>query len=159
MNNYNRQSIRLRNYDYASAGWYFLTICCFQKQPVFGSIQTQKITLSTVGEVARQEWLLIPKFHPNIKLHEYVFMPNHMHAILEIRKPEPGSQSKSLGQIIRGYKSAVTSRSRTLTSSDSFSIWQRNYYEHIIRNEASYLAITQYILDNPKKWHEDEYFV
>ncbi|WP_445768084.1 transposase [Rheinheimera sp.] len=157
---HHRQSIRLRGYDYSQPGHYFLTICCYQKQAVFGDVCQQQVQLNCFGEIAKKHWLNLTEQYSSIKLHEFVIMPNHMHGIIEITAQQPATIGNTvLGQIIRSYKASVTSAIRHKTQSQQYAVWQRNYYEHIIRSEASLLAITQYIRDNPKKWPEDEYYV
>ena len=157
---YHRQSIRLRGYDYSQPGHYFLTICCYQKQAVFGEVFQQQIQLNCFGKIATEQWLKLTEKFTFIKLHEFVIMPNHMHGIIEITAQQPGPiANTTLGQIVRSYKASVTSAIRNQTQSQQYAVWQRNYYEHIIRSEASFWAITQYIRDNPKKWPEDEYYV
>ena len=157
---HHRQSIRLRGYDYSQPGHYFLTLCSHQKRAVFGDIRQQQIQLNFCGDIAKENWLKISELHSSVKLHEFVIMPNHMHCIIEITPPAAGCiNSVTLGKLVRGYKASVTSAIRKQTQNQVYAVWQRNYYEHIIRNEASFWAITQYIRDNPKKWQEDEYFV
>lgn len=157
---HHRQSIRLRGYDYSKPGHYFLTICCYQKQAVFGEVCQQQVQLNFCGEIAKDCWLKLAGQYSFIKLHEFVIMPNHMHGIIEITSRQPDSIDKTtLGQVVRRYKAFVTSTIRNQTQNQQYAIWQRNYYEHIIRSEASFWAITQYIRDNPKKWLEDEYYV
>ena len=184
-----RRSIRLPGYDYASAGWYFVTICCKDRAHLFGEIvgayrirpnginqnfmspQEPAVILSQLGEIVNEEWLKTANMHSEIELGEFVVMPNHFHAIIGItgmkgvpdRPIQSGvcdtplrSPSKTIGAIIRGFKSAVTSHARR--NALAVDIWQRNYYEHIIRNEESYQKIASYILNNPAQWQEDEYF-
>ena len=191
-----RHSIRLHGYDYTSAGWYFVTICCKDREHLFGKIvgayrirphirndispREPQVILSQLGEVVRDEWLKTAKMRPEIELGEFVIMPNHFHAIIGItgttvvpRNPmqtgvcdtpmQTGvcdtplrSPSKTIGAIIRGFKSAVTSHARR--NGMAVNIWQRNYYEHIIRNEESYSKISDYIRNNPAQWQEDECF-
>ena len=149
---------------------------------MFGDIKNDVMTINDTGEIAKQCWLNIPKHFPNIVLREYVIMPNHIHGILEITNNENninvnncrkidihcrgtacraltfeqfGDPIKgSIPTIIRSYKSAVTKQ----LHNDGFigSIWQRNYYEHIIRNDDDYKNIVEYIIYNPAKWVEDK---
>lgn len=181
-NIHKRKSIRLKGYDYSQAGLYFVTICCFEKMHLFGEIIRGKMQLNTAGEIAKKCWLEIPQHFNNTKLHEFVIMPNHVHGIIEIicsnnqlpnRSNVDGrvanndsslpmrSPSKTIGSMIRGYKIGVTKWFRG-NMMDTFpvgqSVWQRNYYEHIIRNEKALFTISDYIINNPLKWEEDKFY-
>ena len=168
---YRVETTRLRNWDYADAGWYFVTICTRDLGPFFGDVVEGETCLSPVGEIAHQYWAGIPDHFPNAGVDEWVIMPNHMHGIvvIEIRcrdvacnvsttnttptlsriSPQPGS----LATIIRSYKSAVTRRAREEGYSEFG--WQSRFYDHIIRDEKSLHAIRRYIRDNPLKWEMD----
>lgn len=148
--------------------------------PVLNGANNYSPILSEIGKIANACWLEIPKHYPNTVLHEYVIMPNHIHGIIEIigannhstvdgannnspvlngennHSPEWKSPSKTIGSIVRGFKIGVTKWVRENT--DIETLWQRNYYEHIIRNQQSYDTISNYILNNPKKWAEDKFF-
>jgi REP element-mobilizing transposase RayT len=179
----NRRSIRLPGYDYARAGWYFLTICCHNRAHLFGEIvgaygirpeiTEPTMKLNEFGIIAQNEWLKTADIRANVELGEFVIMPNHMHAIVGLSglsewqnhqsgiNDAPGvfntplrSPSQTIGAIVRGYKSAVTRQLRQLGQNGN--IWQRNYYEHIIRNEDSFLQISEYIIHNPGLWADEE---
>ncbi len=171
---YNRRSIRLRDYDYSQEGLYFITICTQNKLCLFGKIENREMILNDAGKMVEKCWLEIPEHYPNVILHKYVIMPNHIHGIIEIvgaqdivhnraqnivplrnefQKIIPGS----IGSIVRGFKIGVTKWFRKNSSIKN--VWQRNYYEHIIRNEESYIKITEYIENNPIKWENDEYYI
>lgn len=138
--------------------------------PVPNGANNYSPILSEIGKIANACWLEIPKHYPNTVLHEYVIMPNHIHGIIEIvgsnnhstvhgennHSPEWKSPSKTIGSIVRGFKIGVTKWVRDNT--DIETLWQRNYYEHIIRNQQSYDTISNYILNNPQKWAEDKFF-
>lgn len=177
---HHRRSIRLQGYDYSKAGYYFITLVCYNRKKFFGKIvrdsfQQNHMKLSSTGLTARSCWLEIPLHYPNVKLHEFIIMPDHMHGILEIevrddtvcteikirkvnkfQKIIPGS----IGSILRGYKIGVTKWFRdkcmkenwVMIEREEIVLWQRNYYEHIIRNEQEYLALSKYIKNNPKNW-------
>jgi REP element-mobilizing transposase RayT len=177
-----RKSIRLKNYDYSMAGLYFITICTHERLPIFGNIVDGLMQLNDSGKIAHEEWQKTGSIRSNIVLHEFVIMPNHLHGIIQIvgahcMRPD-GMQPNSIhagqkehvqqgrmqcaptvGDIIRGYKSAVTKGIKAFGSFSNHVIWQRNYYEHIIRNEAAYLKIADYIETNPQRWQEDTYYV
>ncbi len=244
---HHRRSIRLPGYDYGQTGLYFITICAWQRQCIFGAIEDGEMHLNPVGEIARDEWLRTAKMRRNIDIAEFVIMPNHVHGIIAIgndpdvidsvnandfnnpdgrgtmhrapttesndhgvprnrteksgtptsnrnptiidgsvntndfnnpdgrgtmhRAPTTESNdhgaphnrtekfgaptSNTIPTIIRGYKAAVTTQVNILQQSPQCPVWQRNYYENVIRNEADYLRIANYILNNPRNWSED----
>ena len=228
---HHRRSIRLKGYDYSADGLYFITICTKDKNHYFGRVIDGKMVLNERGQIVNNEWLnTINIRQGEVILHEYIVMPNHFHAIIEICRrgvshtpqihtpqshtpqshtpqshtpqshtpqshtPDDGlttsdrgvcdtidrgvcdtidrgvcdtidrgvcdtidrgvcntplrSPSKTLGSIIRGFKSAVTKQI-------GFPVWQRNYHEHIIRNTNAFTKISNYILNNPTQWHCD----
>ena len=165
-----RRSIRLEGYDYAQEGLYFVTILCFQREHLFGRIEERKIMLNDGGRIASSCWKEIPKHFPQLSLHEYVIMPNHLHGILEIIPHEKSkgeksfapdtksfrSPSKTIGSVVRGFKIGVTKWFRNHT--DIHNVWHRNYHEHIIRDISDYHRISEYIRTNPEKWEEDCYW-
>ncbi len=171
---HNRRSIRFKGYDYTQAGLYFITICCQNRACLFGEIENGKMMLNDAGAIANDCWLNIPNHFPNAILHEYVIMPNHVHGIIELvganhhspknvsvigdnraKNVSPlRSPSKTVGSVVRGFKIGVTKWMRQNT--DTFYIWQRNYWEHIIRDDKSHENISQYIINNPTKWNNDK---
>ncbi len=175
---HHRRSIRLKNHNY-DLGFYYVTICCENRVCILGKIRNKAMILNRYGEIAQKEWLKTAEIRSNIKLHEFVLMPNHIHGILEItncgdkadcigvvgnRNAETGNlmsdispKCATLPIIIRAYKSAVSKQMHELGFVGQ--IWQRNYYEHFIRNEQSYQAKSQYIIDNPANWNEDEFYI
>ncbi len=179
---HNRKSIRLKNYDYSMAGLYFITICTYDRLPLFGKIIDGLMQLNDSGKFAHDEWRKTESIRSNIVLHEFVIMPNHLHGIIQIvgahcMRPDcmppnsihPEQQGRdqkvrehrapTVGDIVRGYKSAVTKGIRAIGNTSNHVIWQRNYYEHIIRSEEAYLKIAEYIKTNPQRWQEDTYYV
>jgi REP element-mobilizing transposase RayT len=179
----NRKSIRLKGYDYSQAGLYFITICCQDRACLFGDVVNGKIGLNVAGKIANECWLEIPEHFPNVILHEYIVMPNHIHGIIELteivgaknfslHQHSPHhtgandfspllipfvSPSRTIGSIVRGFKIGVTKWMRQNT--DFETVWQRNYHEHIIRNEQSYQTISDYIINNPAKWADDKFYL
>ncbi len=167
-----RRSIRLKGYDYAQPGAYFVTICTHRRAHLFGRVVDGKMVLNALGKIAHQCWLAIPDHFPHTELDEFVIMPNHVHGIIWIVEypagaggavgakdfsplPRPRGTSKTIGSIVRGFKIGVTKWARQNT--DIHTVWQRNYYERIIRNERALHAIRQYIRANPRRWHLDRY--
>jgi putative transposase len=168
--NHHRKSIRLREYDYTNPNWYYITICSYKMENIFGKVEKNKMILNKEGEIVEQEWLKIKELRKNIDLDYYVVMPNHFHGIVIIESRDKASLvpteerrfgkpvAGSLSTIIGSFKSAVTKRINELRKYKSTPIWQKNYYEHIIRNEMDLFYIRRYIELNPLKWELDEYY-
>lgn len=162
-NDNNRRSIRLKNYDYSSAGAYFVTVCVNERWNLFGGIENGKMALSAAGEVARFTWNDLTRHNANILLDEFIIMPNHMHGIIII-KDSVGAGSKpapthGLPEIVRQFKTFSAKRINQTRKISGRSVWQRNYYEHIVRDDTDLNRIREYIVNNPVKWLEDEYYV
>jgi len=169
---YHRRSIRLKGYDYSQAGAYFLTICTHGRECLFGEIVDGEMRLNDAGLFVKQCWFDIPRHFPHAELDAFVVMPNHVHGIIVITdsvgakdfsplfSPLPATHTplisppRTIGSIVRGFKIGATKWFRTNT--DISIVWQRNYYEHVIRDEADLHRIRQYITDNPMCWAEDE---
>ena len=197
---HNRRSIRLKGYDYSQVGLYFITICVQNREDLFGNITNGTMKWNDAGKMIKKQWLELPKRFKNIQLNEFITMPNHFHAILEIvettvgstfmvdpniNKPIKGQEikgypikgqpqgiapadsqtgfptDKTIGKIIGAFKSITTNeyiKGVKLNNWQQFNgkLWQRNYWEHIIRNEKSLQNISKYIVNNPLKWYEDK---
>jgi len=174
---HHRRSIRLKGYDYSQAGLYFVTICTDNGQPLFGNIENGKMILNEHGKIVDTLWHEIKNHIHNVRLCEFVVMPNHVHGIIEITKPVANTRvgathasplqhgvdnrrggacpAPTLGTIIGSYKSAVSKHIRQ--SGFTEFAWQRNYFEHIIRNDHSYEYIAHYIINNPTTWEKDRF--
>ena len=218
---HHRRSIRLKGYDYSRKGMYFITLNVKNGWCLFGHIKDKKMILNPAGKVVAEEWLKILARFPNIRLHEYVVMPNHFHALLEIVFPSnemvktpiekndeiidntidnktdnttdnttvgatlvvaqtidegqprglprqlprqidqtDEKKNKTIGDMVGAYKSIVTNEYIIGVKNDNWErfdkkLWQRNYYESIIRSERSYYIVSNYIRNNPAKWDED----
>lgn len=154
-----RRSVRLEGYDYTQAGIYYVTICCQNMECLFGNVINGEMKLNAVGEMIESEWLNLIDQFTNIKLYEYVVMPNHFHGIINIIEMLAPTHKK-LGEMIGSFKSITTCKYALNVKTLEWQpfkgkIWQRNYYEHIIRNEESYKRISEYILNNPAKWRKN----
>ena len=125
---------------------YFITICIKNRINILGEIKKNKMQLSQEGIIAEKFLGEIPKHYQNVKIDEYVIMPNHIHFILNMQK----NNQNRISQIIGQYKRKVSIELK-------YSIWQKSFYEHIIKNYYEYLKIKKYIIENPKKWNEDLY--
>ncbi len=182
---HNRYTIRLPGYDYSQSGGYFVTLLTWHREQTLGEIVSSEVQLSKMGQIARSEWLRLESRFPNVKLDEWIIMPNHIHAILMLlpadavrarlnpkdhglessasplqRVPLPaqpkGTVPHSLGAILGAYKASVSNKAHHILDNPGITIWQRNYYEHVIRDEAELQKIRQYIHNNPLKWELDE---
>ncbi len=201
-NKYRIPSTRLQNWDYGWNAAYFVTICTANREFFFGNIMDDKTDLSEIGEIADKYWLEIPEHFPFVKLDVHVVMPNHVHGIVIIDKPDDmrndgknkkriteqnvgeiveakmgrnvetqnfaslqsppqplqqpknkfGPQSQNLASIIRGFKTGVT---KYVRNNNIDFAWQSRFHDHIIRNDAEYQRIKNYIINNPKNWKDD----
>jgi REP element-mobilizing transposase RayT len=208
---HHRRSIRLKGYDYTAAGAYFITICTYQRECLFGEIVNGVMQLNTFGLCVQACWQSLPDHFQKLQLDAFVVMPNHLHGILlldgdlgkgeafgqnirqsnpnfspnasslqdgnlgkgeafgqNIRQSNPnfspnasplqprGTQPRSVGAIIQNFKSVSTRKINRMHQRNGRTIWQRNYYEHIIRNESAFQTICQYIQNNPLSWELDK---
>jgi REP element-mobilizing transposase RayT len=199
---HHRRSVRLRDYNYADAGAYFVTICTYERECLFGEVLGELVLLNDAGRLVQESWINIPAHFPHVELDAFVVMPNHLHGIIVLTDnmqpllsvgaqhaapdfelaqhaapdfcfaTQPRAQHAaplrrnvlgailpgSLCAIIRSFKSAVT-KSRNVSAvgcAPAVPVWQRNYYERIVRDERELSFIRQYIADNPTKWGEDK---
>ncbi len=161
-----RRSIRLKGYDYSQPGAYFITICTSNRECLLGEIDNQQMKVNELGKIVVGFWLSLPTRYPSLELDEFVIMPNHVHGIIVITEAidelprhklsEQKQRRKMLLPKVVGYfkmNSAKAVNQHRLLSCQS--LWQRNYYEHIIRNEAELDRVRRYIVDNPAKWNQD----
>jgi putative transposase len=193
---HDRRSIRLKGHNYASAGAYFITICTHQRQCLFGDILDGVMELNEYGTIVRSHWLNLPRYHPHLRLDEFVFMPNHIHGILVLidnaggagfvwnidhpvgagfegnitpltdqlsAKPAPTtiptphhSKRHGIPEIIRGFKTFSARRINQIRNAPGTPVWQRNYYECIIRDQTGFENIRKYVQNNPLKWDQDQ---
>jgi REP element-mobilizing transposase RayT len=200
---YHRRSIRLKGYDYASAGLYFVTICTQKRECLFGEIQNGEMVLNDAGRMVERWYNKTQENFPDIVCHEMIVMPNHFHCIWEnvgldnasgvganpcvrpvinIHGINEGAHAgaplrdvvndSDLVEIVSGSPlSAVVGWFKTMSTNEYIrgvkqldwppfdrKLWQRNYYEHIIRNEQSFYEISNYIINNPARWAEDKFY-
>jgi len=228
-NIHKRQSVRLKDYDYSQLGLYFVTICCLDKTCFFGLIENHEMKLNDEGKMIQKWYYELENKFPDIKCHDMIVMPNHIHFIIEnvgadlrvrpinknklnvgadLRVRPLSNSDNILGEHIDSPPQDVTInknelnvgadlRVRPITNSDNIlgehigsplhqvvqwfktmttneyirgvknngwkpfngKLWQRSYYEHIIRNSESFHNISEYIKKNPIKWEEDNYFI
>lgn len=179
---HNRRSIRLKGYDYSKAGLYFITICCQDRINRFGEVINGEMILNEFGLIAYNEWIKLAERFSNFELDVFQIMPNHIHGIISLLpvgsglapdllyegqpqglpQPEPQRKNPSIPDIVGAYKSLVANGCLEIFKSRDEvmgKFWQRNYYEHIIRNELAYYNISEYIINNPLKWEEDKFYM
>lgn len=182
-----RKSIRIKGYDYASSGAYYVTIVVQGRECLFGEIIDSEMNLNEYGEIVQKWWDKIPNHFPNVELGAFIIMPNHVHGIIfitaerrgEVLSPRdnpnnnnpdayvdgasnmggetPPLRKPTLGQIIAYFKYQSTKEMNRIETEKAITkFWQRNYYEHIIRDEKDLQNKTDYIEANPSLWDEDE---
>jgi putative transposase len=169
---HHRRSIRLATYDYARAGAYFVTIVTQGRQCIFGEVVNGEMKLNDAGRIARDCWMAVPNHFGLCTVDAYVVMPNHVHGIVVIgagvqaEAPHVGATHASplrrgpghhsLGAIVGSFKSAASrSINRLDPTRGASAVWQRNYFEHVIRDERSLQRIRDYIAANPARWADD----
>lgn len=140
-----RKSPRLRHYDYAQAGAYFVTACAFGRQCLFGHVASDEMQLSELGRIVREHWLAIPFHWSGVELDSFVVMPNHLHGIVVLSR---AGQGPPLQTVVGAFKAGVSREA-------GGSVWQRSFYERVIRSERELQALCQYVADNPLKWALD----
>ena len=152
-----RKQTRVPGFDYASGGAYFVTICTFNRGRILGTVADSAIRLSDAGTIVAEEWLNLRETFPSVTLDEHVVMPNHLHGIITISTD--ASERQTLGTIVRKFKNASTHRVRRACSDREMQLWQRNYYDHVVRCENDLNRIRSYIALNARHWNEDEHNV
>jgi len=173
---HHRRSIRLKGYDYSQAGGYFVTVVAWHRECLFGEVMNGKMVLNEYGKIANECWLAIPEHFPNVELGAYIIMPNHVHGVVVIvnrrgtvpvpndntHHPIQGGETPplrmpTLGQIVAYFKYQSTKEMNLLDNTGTVTkFWQRNYYEHVIRDETDLQNKTDYIEANPLLWDEDD---
>jgi REP element-mobilizing transposase RayT len=162
-----RRSIRLPGYDYSQAGAYFVTICTHRRRCLLGEIREAEVHLFDLGRVVVGCWEEIPRHFPHLSLDAWIVMPNHVHGILVISEypidDETGHACDAVGArhasplptIIGAFKSAAARRINDRLATPGAPVWQRGYYEHVVRNERALHRLRQYIAANPERWPHD----
>ena len=178
---HHRQSIRLKEYDYSQPGAYFVTICTQNQECVFGQVVQGEMILDGAGQMVESVWLQLPEHYPGAEVDAFAIMPNHVHGIIilvgagpracpDTEQPQgthPGqpqgaapTKTLSLPDVVHRFKSLTAAKYRRGVRNDGWQpftgrLWQRNYYEHVIRDEDELDRIRQYVDDNPAGWEED----
>jgi putative transposase len=159
-----RRSIRLSGYDYSQSGAYFITICVLNRQCLLGTIINNQIQLSPYGKIAETSWQWLSQAHDYIESDEWIIMPNHLHGIIFISAgcrggsrtaPTGERKIKPLGRLIGAFKTISTKQINFVRKTSGVPFWQRNFYEHVIRDDHGLNRIREYITTNPLRWDLD----
>jgi REP element-mobilizing transposase RayT len=151
-----RKNIRLSGYDYSKVGCYYITLCIKERsellwEPTPVGARIVRPQLSDIGVIIESAIVNIPKIYPSVKIDKYVIMPNHIHMIIVQGSLGRAMRAPTISRIINQMKGYVTKQV-------GYSMWQKLFHDHIIRNEAEYQRIWKYIDENPMRWAEDEYY-
>ncbi len=174
---HHRRSIRLKGFDYTQAAVYFVTICCYQRECFLGAVIQDEMVLNEFGTIVAEEWLRSFEIRDELKLDAWVVMPNHFHGLLWFDRPMAQTRSpsddgeavndsalgksqlrrpaRSLGSVIAGFKAATTKRINQHRNAPGTPVWQRNYYESIVRDDRMLNHIRDYIENNTRSWSTD----
>ena len=181
--------MRIKDFDYSRSGYYYVTICTYEMECIFGEIEDDKMILNNAGEMVSMELNRLPKYSIGVLLDECIVMPNHVHAIIVIDRDNNGmcncgrydyngpalrpvptaidnmgtgdGRNKTLSDIVHDFKSITTKKYSYGVKNNNWKpfskhVWQRSFYDHVIRNEESLENIRKYIIDNPATWATDE---
>lgn len=157
-----RKNPRLFGFDYSEPGMYFVTPCVHQHQNRFGNVIDGAMHPNPAGRMVMDTWHQIPRIFPQVVLDAWVLMPNHFHGILML-DPEPVGRKSTLGEVMKWFKSVTTKRYGNGVRNDGWPpfdghLWQRNYYDHVVRNDADLDRVRTYIEHNPAAWNSDALF-
>jgi REP element-mobilizing transposase RayT len=154
---HHRRSIRLQGFDYGQAGGYFVTIAAYQRLDLFGSQTGESVDLNTAGICVADYWQKLSGVFP-VELDTWVLMPNHLHGVLFITEDKRescrqlfGAPSGSLSAMIQNFKSVTTRLVNRIHHTPGQPVWQRNFYEHVVRDNRDLENIRRYILENPER--------
>ncbi len=166
-----RNSLRLRGYDYGSSGVYFVTLCLRDRLCLLGKVAQDQMRLNRFGLTVAECWERLPLRYPHVELDEWIVMPNHLHGIIAICEdaggsrpaptspdagaPDVGARVKLLGQLLGAFKTTSARRINQMRGTPGASVWQRNYFDHIVRTDQELERIRSYIAENPAKWSTD----
>jgi REP element-mobilizing transposase RayT len=157
---HHRRSVRLRGYDYSQPGEYSVTICTQNKEHFFGQVVEREMHRNELGEYVALCWEWLARQYPYVDLDEWIVMPNHLHGILVITDGRGGSRTsptkrKTLGRLVGAFKTVSTDRFNEMRGTPGAQLWQRDFHDHIIRNEDELNKIREYIRTNPLQWGSD----
>ncbi len=151
MNLPKRKLVRLKNFDYASYNYYYVTMCTAGKKHLFGTVNG----LSAYGRIVQEELEQLPAHYHAVRVDKYVIMPNHVHAIIVIGDVNSKEKTPTLSTVVGSFKSGVSRRIHRISLTEQ--VWQKSFYDSVIRNDWMYQKIWEYIEENPIKWELDEH--
>lgn len=157
-----RKPTRLKDYDYSSAGYYFITICTHNKEKILSNIVGEGFPLPQLtqqGEITEKYILSVNEKYPGVFTDKYIIMPNHIHIIFQIKNNGRGNPSPTIPNVVGWLKYNITKEINKINNSVGHNIFQRSFHDHIIRGEEDYLKIWEYIDTNAQKWREDCFYV
>jgi putative transposase len=169
MKKYKNEKPRKKDWDYSRPGLYFITLVTHGRKCIFGEIRSGEMIFSPLGEIVHEEWLKSFEIRKELHCLAWVIMPNHIHGILKIDKTQtinrvnqnPGiayRPPRSISSFVAGFKSAATKRINQFRETLGANVWQERFYDHIIRDDASYRKIADYIRNNPTSWENDQFY-
>ena len=166
-----RRRMRLEGYDYSTPGAYFVTACTQDRRPLFGRVIDGRMAANPLGTVVEDCWDELPDHYDSLALDAFILMPNHVHGVILLQDepnnasvgaglqpaiPRPAaSRRHGLPEIVRAFKTFSARKINRMRASTGASVWQRGFYDHVIRDEDELDRVRTYILDNPRKWSED----
>jgi len=160
---HNRRSIRLQGFDYSRPGTYFVTLCSQNRECLFGNIVDGEMRLNDMGRMVADTWEWLAEQYDHVTLDEWVIMPNHVHGLIVLTddcrggsRTAPTGKRKPVGRLIGAFKTVSTKRINELRQTPGDKLWQRNFWEHIVRDESEWHRIREYIQDNPAQWKQDQ---
>jgi putative transposase len=160
---YRIETARAKWWDYSNEGDYFITICTKNREHLFGYVQDDEMILNEYGKIVSDCWIDLPNHYHNIVLGEFQIMPNHIHCIVgvdnsKIINPDSDKKIHGVFEFMRALKSFSSRKINEKRNSKGVSHWQERFHDHIIRDEAEYNRIRNYIINNPKNWDKDCFF-
>jgi REP-associated tyrosine transposase len=161
-----RRALRLRGFDYAQPGLYFVTVCTHNRERLLGEVEGGQMRLSEAGRIVERIWWELPGRFPSVSTDAFVVMPNHVHGVIVLgasragvpkgaASSAPTNDWPALGRVVRAFKSLSGIEVNRRLKRRGPPLWQRNYYEHVIRDGEDLAGVRTYIADNPLRWDQD----
>lgn len=150
-----RHSVRLRGYNYSSPGDYFVTICTFQRECFLCDIERSRVKPTVFGTIVQKCWHSLPSHYSHVTLGTFIVMPNHVHGIITLSQKDSDIPRHGISEMVRWFKGMATKHINRVRGIEGEHVWQRGFYDDIIRTPQEYAAINHYILENPLRWTLD----
>jgi REP element-mobilizing transposase RayT len=152
---HDRRSVRLKGWDYSADGTYFITVCTHDRTHLFGEIVDGKMRRSPAGELVAATWQWLSTQYSYVRLDEWCVMPNHLHGILILAGGEQSTRRKTVGRLIGAFKTVSTKQINESRDTPGAVVWQRNFWERIVREYPELEGVREYIRNNPANWPTD----